>query len=202
MHAIDHAMLAASGRAPADQPTGRRIGLDAPYEAAKAALLQSVAAANRSRVVWSRQFGFATVVGHPTDLETIEVLFTSLLVQAVAAMTREGGRRSTGGVSRTRPFRQSFLVSYACRIGERLSESTRRETDAVAAQAGQDCLLPVLRSRDEAVERAMAEMFPQTFELSVKPSWDGEGWARGRAATQLATLEPATPITGRDPADL
>lgn len=195
-HAIDHAMLAASGRAPADQPMGRRIGIDAPYEAAKAALLESVASANRSRVVWSRQYGFATVVGHPADLDTVEVLFTSLLVQAVAAVAREGRRLSGDGVSRTRSFRQSFLVSYAHRIGERLSESTRRETDVKAAQAGRDTLLPVLRSRDEAVERAMVALFPQTVELSVKSSWDGEGWARGRAAAQLAALEPATPISG------
>ena len=96
-HSIDHALLAATGRAPADEPTGRRIGIDNPYEAPKATLLDAVASGNRSRSVWAKELGFATVVGYPTDLDTVEVLFTSLLVQAVAGMTKEGSRTYYGG---------------------------------------------------------------------------------------------------------
>jgi Protein of unknown function (DUF2786) len=101
-HSIDHAMLAAAGRVAADEPAGRRIGIDNPYEAPKATLLDAVASANRSRAVWAKELGFATVVGHPTDLDTVEVLFTSLLVQASAAMTAAGSRTYRDGASRTR----------------------------------------------------------------------------------------------------
>jgi hypothetical protein len=195
-HCIDHALLTATGRAPADEPTGRRIGIDNPYEAPKATLLDAVASANRSRAVWARELGFATVVGHPTDLDTVEVLFTSLLVQATTAMTGEGSRTSRGGTSRTRAFRQSFLLSYAHRIRERLTETTRQETAAAAAEPGKRNLLPVLASRHEAVERATTAMFPHLRTHSTGNAWDGEGWVRGRAAADLAALTPATPVTG------
>lgn len=194
-HSIDHAMLAATGRAPADEPTGRRIGIDNPYEAPKATLLDAVASANRTRAVWARELGFATVVGHVTDLDTVELLFTSLLVQATTAMTREGSRTYSGGGSRTRSFRQSFLLSYAHRIRERLTEATRQEAATAAAEPGRHNLLPVLASRDEAVEAATQAMFPHLTTHSAGAAWDHEGWASGRAAADGAALTPAVPVT-------
>src|SRR5438552_3000516 len=71
----------------------------------------------------------------PADLDAVELLFTSLLVQANAAMIRAGGKKDEYGRSRTRSFRQSFLVPYAIRIGERLAEATgHAEQEAVARQ--------------------------------------------------------------------
>ena len=61
------------------------------------------------------------MIGFSADLDAVELLFTSLLVQASAALQRAGGKRDAAGRSRTRSFRQSFLVAYAVRIGERLS---------------------------------------------------------------------------------
>lgn len=195
-HSIDHAMLTAAGQAPTDEPTGRRIGIDNPYEAPKATLLDAVASANRSRAVWAKDLGFATVIGHPTDLDTVEILFTSLLVQATTALTREGSRTYRGGGSRTRSFRQSFLLSYAHRIRERLTETTRQETANAAAEPGKRNLLPVLASRDEAVEHATTAMFPHLISHSAGTAWDHEGWASGRSAADLATLTPTAPVTG------
>jgi hypothetical protein len=137
-YSIDHALLAAqAGRA--EEPGGRRIAVDNPYEAPKVALLQTVAQANRSRTVWSKEVGLVTVIGFPADLDAVELLFTSLLVQANTAMVRAGGKRDAYGQSRTRAFRQSFLVSYAIRIGERLSEATAHaEREAAARTSGSD----------------------------------------------------------------
>ena len=187
-HSIDHALLAATGRTAADQPTGRRIGIDNPYEAPKVSLLNAVATANRARAVWTRELGFATIIGHPTDLDLVEVLFTSLLVQGTAAMTREGSRTDRSGGSRTRSFRQSFLLAYAQRIRERLSETTEQAVRTAAAEPGGQNLLPVLSSRQESVERATADLFPRLRTHSTGSASDGEGWASGRAAADLATL--------------
>ena len=60
------------------------------------------------------------MVGFAGDVEAVELLFTSLLVQATAAMMRAGSRTGRNGRSRTRSFRQSFLHAYAVRIGQRL----------------------------------------------------------------------------------
>ena len=134
-YSIDHALLAAeTGRR--RTPGGRRIAVDNPYEAPKASLLQTVAQANRCRVVWSKELGLVTVIGFPADLDAVELLFTSLLVQANSAMLRAGAKRDAYGRSRTRAFRQSFLVSYAIRIGERLSEATGHAEQQAAAEQG------------------------------------------------------------------
>lgn len=196
-HSIDHALLAAAGRVPADQPVGRRIGVDNPYDAPKVSLLNAVADANRARGVWTREFGFVTVIGHPTDLDLIELLFTSLLVQGTSAMTRAGSRSNGYGGSRTRSFRQSFLMSYAQRVRERLKEATRDETAAAATESDRQHLLPVLSSRQEAVERATAELFPQVRTMSSRSALDAEGWASGRAAADLATFSASAPL-GRE----
>ena len=69
-YSIDHALLAAeTGRT--EEPGGRRIAVDNPYEAPKASLLQTVAQANRCRVVWSKELGLVTVIGFPADLDAV-----------------------------------------------------------------------------------------------------------------------------------
>jgi len=198
-HSIDHALLAAE-TGQADEPGGIRIAVDNPYEGPKVTLLNTVAEANRCRAIWSKELGLVTVIGFPADLDAIELLFTSLLVQANTTMLRAGGRRDAYGRSRTRSFRQSFLVSYAIRIGERLAEaSVQAEQEAVAEHqatgsadgpggAGTD-LVPFLAARREAVDGAVDEMFEGRLTTSrASRATDAEGWASGRAAADMATL--------------
>ncbi len=199
-HSIDEALLAAgqAGQS-AGVPGSVRIGVENPYEGPKAMLLDAVAAANRCRVVWAKEFSFCTVIGFDSDLDAVELLYTSLLVQATAAMQRAGSRQHLDGASRTRAFRQSFLVSYAARIRERLTEATERTTreaaagrhlreDGTAEQLQPDeRLLPALAAREEAVDSATDRMFPKLTSQRVRVS-DGEGWAAGRAAADRAAL--------------
>jgi Protein of unknown function (DUF2786) len=197
-YSIDQALLAAdSGRA--DRPSGRRIAVDNPYEGPKTSLLQAVALANRCRVIWSKEVGLATVVGFAADLEAVELLFTSLLVQADSAMLRAGSRQDAYGRSRTRAFRQSFLVSYAVRIGERLAEAAEHATQEAAAErqaAASTALVPFLAARRQAVDDAVDEMFGGALKRgrSVRAT-DAEGWASGRAAADLASLHNRAPVT-------
>ncbi|MDO5500508.1 MAG: DUF2786 domain-containing protein, partial [Propionibacteriaceae bacterium] len=189
-HSIDLALLAAQGNpAAGDTPHAVRIGLDNPYEQAKATLLAVVADANNCRSVWAKQWSFCTVVGFPADLVAVENLFTSLLVQATAALSRQGSRTRRDGSSRTRSFRASFLMAYAGRIGERLRAATAEEAaraDAEASAAGRE-LLPILASRRQETDDAFAEMFPRTTEVHTMIN-DREGWAAGRVAADLARL--------------
>ena len=197
-HSIDDAFLAASGpgKAGPGQASGRRLFIDSPYEAAKAVLLDVVAGANRCRAIWHKNLGLSTVLGFPGDLDAVELLFTSLLVQATAALVREGSRQDSYGRSRTRSFRQSFLTSYAQRIGERLAEAAgAAERQAVADSPGAN-LLPVLAARHRAVDEAVEEMFPELTEHAVRSTHDREGWLSGRAAADLATLHGRRQVTG------
>jgi hypothetical protein len=195
-YSIDHALLAARSDGEQEGPGGRRLPVDNPYESPKAMLLASVAQANRCRAVWSKSLGFSTVLGFPADLDAVELLFTSLLVQANTALVHEGSKRGPGGRSRTRSFRQSFLASYAVRIGERLAEATGDAERQAAAEAPGTDLLPVLAARDQAVDDAVGTMFPQLTEHQMSGITDREGWMSGLAAADRADLNAHTPALG------
>jgi hypothetical protein len=186
-YSIDEAVLADRTRR-GDVPGACRIGVDAPYETAKAILLDAVASANRCRAVWNSALGFTTVVGFEPDLEAVELLHTSLLVQATAAMTRAEADQRAAGRKRTKTFRQSFLMAYAHRIGERLAAATQR----VTADADAGSLLPVLAERDVAVADHAGRMFPETVATRVRGVTDAAGWTHGMSAADSAHL-PGSP---------
>ncbi|MEV4741246.1 DUF2786 domain-containing protein [Streptomyces sp. NPDC049555] len=184
-HSIDEALLAAGAPATADDGPGAcRIGIDGPYESAKALLLDAVAAANHCQAVWSSEYGFSTVVGFDADLELVELLYTSLLVQATTAMNREADRHhARGRARRTRDFRESFLIAYAGRIGDRLAAAVRD----VAVQEARPEVLPVLAARDVAVGETAGRLFPETTSYRLRGR-DLDGWERGTAAADAARL--------------
>jgi hypothetical protein len=163
----------------------RRLWLDNPYVAAKAMLVGAVAEANRCRTVLSEKLGFTTVLGDEVDLEIVELLSTSLLVQATRAMVSAGSQTSRTGRSRTRSYRQSFLLAYATRIGERLNTARDAGTAAVADPAR---LLPVLAARERVVDELFESMFPQSVARSFSVG-NAAGWHAGRVAADLAVLD-------------
>jgi hypothetical protein len=180
-HAIDEALLAGDG---ADVvPFARRIGVDHPYEGEKASLLSAVAEANRCHTVWSPDYGFTTVFGFDADIDAVDLLYTSLLVQAGRAMARAEPPGGKAGRSRLKAFRQSFLVAYAVRIGERLVRASAGVVEAAPAD-----YLPVLRSRDEQVREAMQRVFPRTVRGRGSRVDSREGWESGREAADRALL--------------
>lgn len=202
-HSIDEALLAARTH-DASAPGACRIGVDAPYETAKAILLDAVASANRCRAVWNSDLGFSTVVGFEPDLEAVELLHTSLLVQGTAAMTRAEAGQRAGGRKRTKTFRQSFLMAYAQRLGARLADGTARATaeaeaegEAEGAASGASSagagLLPVLAARDVAVTDTAEKMFPQTTTTRVRGATDLDGWTHGTAAADRARMGGGRP---------
>jgi hypothetical protein len=195
-HSIDYALLSAKAGS-REEPTGRRMGIDNPYEAPKMLLLGAVAGANRCRSVWSKEFGFATIFGYATDLDAVELLYTSLLVQATTAIVHAGSQRDRYGRSSTRSFRQSFLTAYAHRIGERLRFATQQANQEATQHTGQENLLPVLVARDDAVRTAFETMFPGLNTMSVAVN-NAAGWASGLATADRASLHTSQPLPQAD----
>jgi hypothetical protein len=184
-YAVDHALLdAEQGRSVTDLVAARRVHLDNPYPEPKARLLSAVGKANGVRVIWLEWVGMATIVGLPDDLDAVDLLFTSLLVQATRAMAATG--RADGGRSRSPSFRRAFLTSYAVRIGERLTEAREHAVAEAARGTGRD-LVPVLRKRDQAVDDVFARMFPETYGTEGR-AYDARGWHAGRLAADSADL--------------
>lgn len=179
-HAIDRAVL--SGSSGAGRPDGRAVAVDAPYARPKFQLLSVLATANRCRAVLETRTGVATVVGFPDDRATVELLYTSLLVQATRAMLHAGDSPRT----RSRAYRQAFLLAYAARIGSRLQEAAAATVAEAAARHG-DGLLPVLAERRDAVDQRLAEEFPHLRRMRITAS-DPAGYAAGHAAAERARL--------------
>lgn len=195
-HAIDLAMLDAS-TPNHGAPTARRIHLDDPYVDAKSTLLSVVALENRCRSVFTPGFGFSTVFGFDADIDIVELLFTSLLTQATSSMVAADKQVDRHGRSRTRSFRQSFLVAFAYRIGERLREANEVAAQQAAEDLG-DAFLPVLATRAVQVETLVAETFPKTRSKRSAIS-NADGWHAGRAAADKASIRPpgSLPRAGR-----
>jgi hypothetical protein len=123
------------------------------------------------------------LVGHESDLGAVELLVTSLLAQADVAMLRRG--RSAGGVgaqARSRSFRQSFLMAFAVRIGERLQAAQN-----VAVVQHSDAL-PVLRDHEAKVREAFDALVPHAVGRPLNVS-DYAGWEAGTVAADMAQLD-------------
>lgn len=183
-HSIERALLDdPEGTAPA----AMRFWLDAPYTSQKSTLLSQIARANACRSVWNKGLSVVTVFGFDHDLASVDLLFTSLLVQANTEMTRAAKAR-TYDTNRVRSFRASFLIGFAYRIGERLNE-VRAASAASASEASGSDLLPVLASRDAIVEDAMNAAFPNLGRHRVSLS-NGQGYHAGTIAANRANLGP------------
>lgn len=183
-HAIDLARLPEDTGAPTGADV-RRILLDDPYVDAKATLVHVVAEANRARSIYSRQAGWCTVFGSPSDLQATEVLVASLQAQAIGAMQRAGTQRDADGRTRTRSFRNAFLHGFATRIGERLQQAIADELGRTADGAA---LLPVLASHHDRARDAARAAFPVTVKAPGSIS-NGAGWYAGLSAADLASLD-------------
>jgi len=178
-HALDEALL--HGSAEQIEVDVRRVHLRSPYTAAKVLLLDAVGRANRTKVIFLDAFDIATVVGTPVDVDQVEMLFTSLLIQATRAMAEAGASRR-GSFDRSATFRRSFLSAYAVRIGERLAEADRQATASYGTE-----LVPVLQRQTEAVEDEFARLFPST--RTMRGGYlDQRGWDAGREAADRAVF--------------
>ena len=182
-YAIDQALVDAA------QPSGatpivREIEVDAPYAMPRAVLLDRVARAHRVRTVIGPDAGSGrrrcTLVGFPVDLDIVEVLFTSLLLQASTAMLN-----ASADLDRPKAFRRAFLLGYADVIGARLA-AVRHETDAVADRGRPGAAL-VLADRSDQVDAVFEREFPQLRRMRMTTT-SGGGLSAGRAAGARADL--------------
>jgi hypothetical protein len=184
-YGVDRALLAV--RDPASDPVGDRvIELLAPYALDKAGLLAAVAGALRCRCVRRRaESGFAMhLFGFASDLERVELLFTSLLVQAAH------GLAATPVPSDDQPaaFRRSWLAGFAYSVAERLraAESAAAAAPSGAPVRGTSVAL-VLADRSTRVERRLAEVYPRLRTASAR-RLAGGGASQGVVAGRRADL--------------
>ncbi len=186
-HAIDAALLDAGGSADRDAPITIRVPIDPPYADAKSWLLQVVAEAGRCRAVFHNGLDLESLIGFADDVASVELLFTSLLVQAQTALSQAARSAPAGTRVRSQGYRSAFLLSFAERIGERLREINDEVYATVEADQG-GAFLPALRSRLDKVDAAVTERFGELISSRVRGGYDAAGWSGGRLAADNAQL--------------
>ena len=192
-HGIDEALLGAA--APhRDEVATCRIPVADPYSAGKARLLAWTANALRCRAVLHEAGGgrvaAVTVLGFASDRARVELLYTSLLLQASAQLARQ--RPAWVGES-VAAYRRSWLHGFAVRVHQRLVEAEARAAESAARaspssgpSAGPSVAL-VLADRRARVDRAYAEAFPQ-IGRARHARLSGSGYAAGTQAGARADL--------------
>lgn len=191
---ITEAMVDAT-RAPQDRRgriTERDIGLGSgPYVRARLGLLCQVADANSASVVthvgWDGRI--ATVHGYQSDLARIEMLYTSLLVQA----TTEAGRVAIPRGSSTVSVRRSFLFGFAAQVGERLAEvhhaaARTAESTSTPTGTGGPSVAVVLADRRADVDEYVQRRYGRLGTLRAA-TVSRAGYGEGRAAGARADLD-------------
>lgn len=191
-YGIDEALLASSD-ASRGGVGSRTIPMHAPYAREKGTLLSAIATQLRCSAVlhqvpsyddqWRRTNHFSVeVFGHESDLALVEMLFTSLLVQAGRDLVRARPPRG----ERVSAFRRSWWLGFAGAVNQRLEEAEREAATAAEdrfAAAGTSAAV-VLADRVEAAELARREAYPhlRSIRRTLSGSGGQDGWAAGQRA--------------------
>jgi Protein of unknown function (DUF2786) len=176
-HAIDEALLDAAAQT-RTRPESRSLLVEPPYASAKTTLAGAVASAHGVRAIIVRggdEPQRVILIGFPADLQVVDLLYTSLLLQATTSVRRQP---ASG-----RAFRRAFLIGFAAEVGERLRSA---RTEAVAEAGGASTALAV-RDRQRDVDDAVREQFPHLRTTRTTVS-DRGGLLAGRQSGATADL--------------
>lgn len=200
-YGIDRALLAEE--VPESDVVGDRIVvMDAPYALDKATLLSSVAHALRCQAVRrvryvgprARKEVSIHLFGYDSDLFRVELLFTSLLLQATTRLSHT----TAPPYESLAAYRRSWLAGFTAAVTQRLRDAedragrdaeSAREADGAGSGGGSSerSVALVLVDRSRAVASAVNEEYPHLRTASAR-TLTGSGGASGWAAGQRADL--------------
>jgi hypothetical protein len=189
-YGIDQALLAHDHQN-RDAIGNRIIVLDRPFAADKADLLSTVAVRLRCACVRRTEHRDGSkevslhVFGHDSDLVRMEMLFTSLLVQATTALARV----DVPAWEHKAAFRRSWMAGFRSAISQRLRDAEQRATTAAESRRSADdaSTALVLADRETQVLDAMRTAYP-SLSSGRRRSLSGSGGAAGYAAGERADL--------------
>lgn len=188
-YGIDRAMLAASGKVE-DKPGSRIIYIPNPYAGVRSSLLGALATAMRctpillgpkDEVIRER----VHIFGYASDLERLDLLYTSVLVQMAAAFAAVV---PPPGVSRVRAWNRSWLLGYCYAVATRVREAEERAAANAATtdRASGPGTALVLADRSLVIRRNADEAYP--FTRKKRTTYSGSGYQDGHAKGQQADI--------------
>lgn len=181
-HGIDEALLAE------DQPSGRvinrRLLMPSPYSRDKATLVSAISLATRCRaVLLTTERGFVVqVFGLESDVRGVDMLFTSLLVQAAHEM----GRTPVPPDEHAAAFRRSWWAGFTIAIHARLDRIRREAEERAETPSGPSVAL-VLAHRSDEIDDEVARVHPNVRQARGR-RLSGGGRAAGYKSGQRVDL--------------
>src|SRR6185312_14993214 len=127
--------------------------------------------------------------GMDADLERVDLLFTSLLVQAAHGLAVA---RPDDPYESVAAYRRSWMIGFAAVIQRRLAEAeaaVTAEADAAWSGSGHNGVSAslVLADRSQLVDAAVSQAYPH-LRMARGRSLSGSGSADGAAAARRADL--------------
>ncbi|MFH8404770.1 DUF2786 domain-containing protein [Streptomyces sp. NPDC018019] len=187
-YGVEQAMLN-DGDEASDAPIDKIFILDNPWAMERVRLLYRITDALGCECVHlgRRSDGSRSlhVFGYESDLQRIEVLYTSLLLQMNTGLAAQCVPVSTG----VRAWRRSWLLGFITRVGDRIKEAecgaredARDETSAIGRSAAL-----VLADRKALVERSYRAAYPKTRSRG-RTTYTGTGFGHGWVAGSRADI--------------
>ncbi len=185
-YGIDRARLAVT-RPDSDRPGSRIIDIDNPWAQVRGHLLAGLAGAMRCQCVLlgtTRPGARIHIFGYASDLERVDILYTSLLLQMAHGLTTTV---VPVGVRSSRAWRRSWLLGFVTAVITRV----RSAEDRAAATAEQEThsgpsTALVLADRAMVIRRQLEQEYPVTRRTRV--TYSGRGYNDGYAQGQQADI--------------
>jgi hypothetical protein len=117
------------------------------------------------------------IFGYASDIERVEILYTSLLIQMSHGLARATVPAWT---TSPRAWRRSWLLGFAAAVIARIRDAERTATENASAdrdsQSGRSAAL-VLASREQVVTARAKEAYPLTRKTRI--TYSGTGYRDG-----------------------
>lgn len=185
-YGIDQAMVDAAGPRK-DEITTRMFRLAQPYTYEKACLLGWLGQALRCEAS-QRSYGSVVtsveLTGFESDIERVDMLFTSLLLQATNGLAR--AEKPWHEASTTR-FRKNWLTGFAVTVADRVRAIEENAVRAYDAQGTGASAALVLADRATLVKRAFEDQNPK-LKPAKQRARDGAGLLEGAEAGRRADV--------------
>jgi Protein of unknown function (DUF2786) len=188
-YGIDRARLGAI-RPETDQPTSKKIDVPNPWADVRVMLLTGIARAMRCELVLlTAETGKRVhMFGYASDLERVDVLYTSLLLQMANGLA---ATPVPVGVRSARAWRRSWQLGFAGAVGSRVRTAEAQaaassDADRAATGGSGPSTAVVLADRSLAVKQQLKQEYPRI--RSTRMTCSGSGYGSGYAAGQRANL--------------
>lgn len=190
-YGINQALLNATKPSADNKPTDRKVVVPSPYASMKGNLLYDLATAMGCRAIeLSARSSNGVVIhvfGFRSDIERMEVMYTSLLLQMTNQVLRAEVPPGATGPGK-RAFRRSWMFGFIRAVVARVEAAenrAKREAEQDTSDGKPGAAL-VLADRSLAVKSAFDEAYPKV--RTVRITYSVEGYRAGYTSGQQASI--------------